>query len=335
MAAIQVAVLGLGRLGSSIGLGLRRYSKTKDARQEFAVSAYDPRAVMMSSAEGRAVADRFVRSPQDAVKDKDVVVMALPYAEVQATYRAIASALRQDAVLLDFSPLKLPSQDWTQKYLPETVHVVGVTAILNAKYLYDGLDDATHAAEDLFDDGGFLLMPGTSANPDAVQLAADFGTILGATPHFVDVAEHDGLAAALEGLPALLGVAMFQMLLRSAGWNDARRAGNPALGQLIHHLHDAHPDDLRDLLLLNRENTLRYLSEYIDVLEGFRDALGRGDRGALEEAMVRSEAAYREWILKRANNRWEGGSEPDVSAPSMMEGLFGGFLSKRMRGGKR
>lgn len=333
MTVIEVGVLGLGRVGASVGLALRRYSKSKEARQQFVVTAYDPRQSMMSSAETRGAADRYQRSPLDAVKDKDIVVLALPYAEVQAAYRAIAPSLRADAVILDASALKLPSQEWARRFLPDTIHTVGMTPILNAKYLYDGLDDASHASEDLFDDGVMLLMPDTRANADAVQLAADFSTILGATSHFVDPVEHDGLAAAVEGLPALLGVAMFQMLRRSDGWNDARRAGNPALGSLIHHLHDTHPDDLRDLLMLNRENTLRYLSEYIDVLESFRDTLARGDRAALEAAVVSSEEAYRDWVLKRAGNRWEDrGDGDDSQRPSVMDGLFGSFLSKRMRG---
>jgi prephenate dehydrogenase len=335
MAVIEVGVLGLGRVGASVGLALRRYNKGKEARQQFAVTGYDPRQSMMSSAEARGVADRMVRSPQDVVRGKDIVFFALPYAEVQAAYRLLAPTLRSDAVILDASPLKLPSQEWARKHLPDSIHTVGVTPILNAKYLYDGLDDANHAAEDLFDDGAMLLMPDPRANADAVQLATDFSSILGAAAHFVDPVEHDGLAAAVEGLPALLGVAMFQMLLRSDGWSDARRAGNPALGSLIHHLHDTHPDDLRDLIMLNRENTLRYLSEYIEVLESFRDTLARGDRAALEAAVVSSEEAYRDWVLQRASNRWERRGEVDDSGrPSVMDGLFGSFLSKRIRGNK-
>jgi prephenate dehydrogenase len=335
MSEINVGILGLGRVGASVGLALRRYMKSKDARHTFVITAYDPRQSMIEAAEKRGAADRFVRSPLDAVKDKDVVFVALPFAEVQAVYRTIAPALRGDAVVLDASPLKLPAQEWARKFLPEAVHTVGVTPILNAKYLYYGLDEANYAAEDLFDDGVFLLMPDTRANAEAVQLAADFATILGSTSHFVDPAEHDGLAAAVEGLPALLGVAMFGMLMRSAGWSDARRAGNPALGLLTHHLHDAHPDDLRDLLLQNRENTLHYLNAYIEVLEGFRDTLARNDRAALEESLVSSEETYRDWLLKRASNRWE---QRDDSAPApgiaMMDGLFGSYLGKRLRGKK-
>lgn len=336
MSTIQVGLLGLGRVGSSVGLALKRRNSQKDARQTFVVSAYDPRPTMVSAAEGRGVADRFVRSAADAVRDKDIVVIALPYAEVAAAYRTMAPSLRSDAVILDASLLKLPSMEWARKHLPENVHTIGVTPIVNARYLYEGLDDAAHAAEDYFDDGVLLIMPDVRANADAVQLAVDFSAILGASSHFVDPVEHDGVAAATEGLPALLGVAMFRMLQQSDGWNDARRAGNPALGLLTHHLHDAHPDDLRDLLLLNRENMLHVLNAYIGALEEFRDVLARADRPALEEVIVRSEEAYRAWLLKRASNRWDDSQEAsDAPRSAVMDGLLGSYLSKRLRGGKQ
>jgi len=331
--AINVAILGLGRVGASVGLALARYSERKDARQKFEIVGFDPRSGVASAAEKRGAVQRTVRNVHDAVADKDIVFIALPYAEVETVFREIADGLRTDVVVLDASPLKLPSLEWRAKLLPAHVHLVGITPVVNPRYLFDGLNDTDHAAADFFDDGFMLVMPDPRAAKAAVELATDFSALLGATPHFVDPDEHDGLVAATEGLPALLGAMTFYMLQHGEGWTDARRMGNPAFGQLTHHLVDTHPDDLRDLLLNNRQNVTRYLGELIEVMTSFQDILVRGDRAGLEAALVESYDAYQVWLSKRTSGRWDETSKtgPD-NTDSLMSGLIGNYLTKRLRG---
>ncbi len=336
---IHVGLLGLGRLGASFGLALRRYGERKDARQRFECVGYDPRQRVAETAQARGAAARLARSAYDACTGADIVIVALPYAEVQAVYRDIGSALRADAVVLDASPLKLPSQAWAAKHFPAHVHMVGITPVVNARYLFSGLDEADSAAEDMFDGGALLICPDASAHKDAVELAAGLGQILGAAAHFIDPIEHDGLAAATEGVPALIGIAMFYMLQRSEGWSDARRMGNPALGQLTHHLHDSHPDDLRDLLLHNRENVVRYLNELIETLNDMRTLLSDADRDGLEAGIGSASAEFAAWMNARLSGRWDKNqpaeSEIGRGSDGVMGSLLGGFLTRKLRGDDR
>jgi prephenate dehydrogenase len=331
---IQIGILGLGRIGTSVGLGLKRHNARKEAKQAFHIVGYDKRESAIEVANKRKAIDSVTRSAFDAAHNKDVVLIALPYAQVKDTYHAIAGALRSGCVVLDASPLKLPSLEWAKKTITNDAHAIGVTPIINPTYLYDGLDDTEHAAEDLFDKGGLLLMPSATAHPDAVELASDFGTILGATPHFVDPIEHDGVVAATEGIPALLGIAMFSMLRQSAGWGDAQRTGNPALGLLTHHLNDTHPDDIRDLLLNNVGNTLRYLDELIETLNAYRAVLAARDQAALEAELITTLEHYQAWLTKRNNGDWDKQLEtPNSSSGNLlMSGFLGGFLTRKLRG---
>lgn len=335
MTTVSVAILGLGRIGASIGLALKRYNERKDAQHKFEVTCADLRAGVREDATTLGLTDRIDRDPFNAARNKDIVVLALPYADVQAAYKNIGSELRSGAVILDASPLKEPSLEWAKTYLSKEAHVVGITPIINPKYLFDGLDDSLHAAADLFDNGAMLLMPSVTSIKDAVELAADFSTILGAKPHFADPAEHDSLSALTEGLPALLGVAAFYMTLKGQGWNDAQRFTNPAFGRLTHHLHDTHPDDLRDMLLNNRVSLVPQIDQLIETLTAFRGTLVRNDRAALEAALIESSDAYSNWINRRHNARWDD-EKAELNTPSvggmLMTGLMGNFLSKRLGG---
>jgi prephenate dehydrogenase len=336
MTTITVGILGLGRIGTSVGLALKRYNAQKDARQQFTISGFDSHDSSAETARKNGAVDSLARNPVDAAANKDIVVIALSYGEVQGAYRIIGTELHPSTVVLDTSPLKLPSMEWADKYLSSEVHMVSITPVVNAKYLFDGADDAEHAAADLFDKGIMLLMPSVTSAKDAVELASDFSQLLGATPRFADPVEHDGWIAATEGLPALLGVAAFHMLREDEGWGDTQRAANPAFGRLTHHLYDTHPDDLRDLLLQNRQNVIRHLDQMTETLRTLRAVLAQNDRAALEEALIESAKSYNEWLIRRQKARWDDRDESQSpqSRELFMGGLLGGYLSKRLRGGK-
>jgi prephenate dehydrogenase len=337
MADVSIGILGLGRVGASIMLALKRYNEKKDTQHKFEVVCADFRPGIREDALKNKIVATIERDLFAAARGRDIVVLALPYADTQAAYKEIGSELRAGAVVLDTSPLKLPPLEWAKKYLGQDVHMVGITPILNPRYLFDGLDDTLHAQADLFDKGNMLLMPSPSCVKEAVELAADFSSIIGSTAHFFDPAEHDSLVALADGLPALLGFVSFYFMSKSAGWDDAQRLTNPSFGRLTHHLYDTHPDDLRDTWLHNRENMLRQLNSLIGSLQDFRTILAHNDRGALEAALSEAGETYSAWINRRSRGVWDddtsGEMAPSIGS-SVMTGLFGGYLTKRLQGGK-
>jgi prephenate dehydrogenase len=331
MATISVAILGLGRLGASVGLALKRYNDSKDARDKFSITGVDTRA----EAQKTGAVDKVLRNPFEAAAEKDIIVVAMPYSEVQPLYQSLAPSLRPGAVIMDFSPLKLPSIQWAEKYLSKEHYLVGMTPVINPAYFFDASDETEKASVDYFDQGTMLLMPSANCAREAVELAADFSKVLGALPHFLDPAEHDGLVAGTEAIPALLGVAAFYMMSKSRGWEDMQRATNPNFAWLTHHLRDQHPDDLRDLLLNNRQNITRYVDEMIEALQGVRSVLQDNDRAALETLLINSAETYQAWLNRRYSGRWEG-SETRTSRPPTSElflsGMMGGFLARKLTG---
>ncbi len=334
---ITVTIVGLGRLGASVGLALQRYNQKGSTPHTFEVVGVEDRPAVLQEAEKRGAVSKTARNLYSAVQNRDIVVLALPYAEVRRTFQTMSDAIRPGGVVLDFSPLKLPSVKWAKEYLPKEAHLVGLTPVINPAYLYDGLDDTEHAAADLFDKGSMMLMPSPSCIPEAVELASDFSSLLGASVHFMDPGEHDSLIGATLGLPSLLGVMSFYSLSHSAGWGDIQRLTNPPFGRLTHALFDTHPDDLRDLWLNSRDSLVHYIDDLNEKLYEVRQALAREDRDALEALLTESSDQYSQWINRRHNNKWDTeGDRPNTPSTSeaLMTGLMGGMLARRLRGGK-
>lgn len=338
MNTINVGILGLGRISASIGLALKRYNARKDARQRFNVVGYDPSEVVVNAARTGNMVDAVTRSLIDAASNKDILVLALPYREVAAAYRTIGSEVRSGTVILDLSPLKLPSQRWAGKHLKADAYTVGMTPVINPAYLFDLTNEIARAAADTFDKGHILLMPHPQVPKEAVELAAHFADILGATPHFADPAEHDVWMASTEGLTAALGAAAFHAASHGDGWNDARRAGNPAFARLTYPLYESHPDDLRDLMLHNRDSMVRQIDATLQSLHTLRDILAHNDQKALEGLLIESAQRYQEWVIRREKGEWDDAAQNtqrESSAEVFMSGLFGTAVSKRLRGDKK
>src|SRR6185369_2339294 len=118
MATISLSILGLDRLGASVGLALRRYNLRKNSTHVFKTVGFDTRpgvtevAEKLAAAGNVAVADKIARRLGEAVDGQDIVVLTLPYSEVKDTYSRMAAGLRGGAVVLDMSQLIQPSLEW-------------------------------------------------------------------------------------------------------------------------------------------------------------------------------------------------------------------------------
>lgn len=329
---IQIGILGMGRLGTSIGLAVKRFAARKETRQQFHVSGYDTDPARVKAARERGALDASVTLPSDCADGRDIIILALPPGEVTGGLRAIAPALRDSAVILDFSPYKAIGLKWAQSTPGLSAHLLGVTAVLNPDYLFDGVDDPDHAAPDLFDKGHLLIAGASDTEPAALELAADFAVLLGAAPQFIDPVEHDIWMTWMAALPAALGVGAFLALRQSAGWDGTRRAGNPEFGRLTSPLAGMHPEDLYLLLATDRAGLARALDSAIAALTTLRDLAMREDPAGLREAITQASEGYQDWLMRRRRGEWD----PVETSLSMGEitartNLLGGLLGRRSK----
>lgn len=336
MGEVSVAILGLGRIGTSIGLALKRYNE-QGKQHQFSIIGYDSTSSIAKTAQKMGAVDSVGNRLDNIVADKDIIVMTLPLADVEAGYDLMSSRVRSGAVILDFSHLAQKSLEYGKKYLPEDAHVICVHPVLNPEYLFDGVDKIDKASADYFDNGTMLVMPSVKSLKESIELAADFSTILGMRVHYTDPAEHDGLVTATEALPSVLSVMYFYAMSKNLGWLDAQRLTNPTFGMLTHKLMDTHPDDIRDLWLDSSEGLVLQLDELIAQLRTVRGAIARKDRDALEVILEDSSREYEGWYNRRHSNHWKADEHLDSQAPSagtmmgnMMGNIFGGFR----RGGR-
>jgi len=332
MAQLSVAIIGLGRIGTSFGLSLKRHTREEN-KYSFDIVGFDISPDNAKHAQKMGAVDSTVPRAKDVVEDKDIVIIAISYDEVENMLKQIAPALRVGAVVLDASPLKQPSIQWAEEYFGEDNHLIGITPLVNPKYIFKPQDDTQMARDDMFDESSIILSPASSAIKEAVDLAFNLCTLIGSRPRFLDPSEHDVMLTQTVGLPRLIGFASFYHLMTQDNWHDMQWFTNPEWGVLTLPLRDVHPDALRDEWMNNPDILTRSIDGMIETLQQVRELLQDDDKRNLETTLVSTAEQYEKWLNHRYKADWDDYEPLKVDAShTLMGSIFGGAIAKRLRG---
>jgi prephenate dehydrogenase len=268
------------------------------------------------------------------VESADLVVIALPLADQRDTLRALAPSLRPGGVVACLTSLLNPALAWAAEVLSGDRHFVACHPILNPAHLHRPEVGLDAARADLFAKGLWALAPAPVCAPEALRLVVDVAQIVGAAPYFVDPAEHDGLAAAVEALPALLAWALMRASTAAPGWREMRKVADQKFALATAAITEAEPA----ALTLNRQNVLRHLDGALAALQSLRENLAQEKDVALAEALAEVVELRARWLAERQRADWAAQEHPPTEMPTPGENLsriFLGNLFGRRRDSKK
>lgn len=321
---VQITIIGLRRVGASIGLGL---AKIKD---QVVRVGNDRDFGVARQAEKLGATDKSVINLPSAVRDADVVIMALPVGEIRETMEVIAQDLKPGSVLIDTSPVKTAVMDWAKELLPgDDRYFVSLTPSLNPSYIMDTGEAAGMAYADLFQNSLMLISSMPGIHESALTLASNLTTVLGATPLYTDPVEADGLMAYSHLLPELVSAALVNATINQPGWREARKMAGHAYAQATEPVVQQEEDEvLGRAAILNAQNTVRMLDQVLMELRDIRDAVAGGDAEALHERLEHARQGRLTWLQQRKTADWE--PKPQQNIPTGGE-VFGRLFGIRPR----
>lgn len=268
-----VAIIGLGLIGGSLGLALKRHNETC-GKHRYHVIGYDQSQERREQARQRGAIDQASPSLAEAIQQADVIVLATPALAIRQVLSDLAPLLRQGALLSDTASTKAQVMRWAAELLPPHARFIG------GHPMAGGTGSLEESRLDLFTGATYcLVLPDETAQsvPDVLsQMIAD----VGANPLLLDAASHDQAVAAISHLPFLTASALVETLafadaealqimsaLASSGFRDTTRlaAGDPTM--------------YHDIALTNREAILPRLEAYITQLQTLCDLLQTSPQG--------------------------------------------------------
>ena len=325
----RITIIGLGLIGGSIGLGLT--AKT-DAIH---IVGHDIEIGQSRLAKKKGAVHQTSINLINACEDSDLIIIATPITAIRKTLELIGPYLKQGCVVTDTALLKEPVLAWAEEMLPDGISFVGGDPLMNPKAQPDDLtplQGLESARADLFENALYAICPSPKTPPAAVKRVSDMIYLLNARPFFLDSVEHDGMRAAVDGLPAMISLALMQKVGGSPGWREARKLAGHVFGMATASLAgDAAAQNAQSML--NAKHLVPRLDEMLHELRRLREWIVSENDAELEEAFNQAASLHTRWLADRAASRWE---EPLSEADSVTAlGTLGSMIGFGSRQRKR
>jgi cyclohexadieny/prephenate dehydrogenase len=283
MSMQHVAIIGLGLMGGSLGLALKR-------RGDVVVQAYARRVETRRAARAAGAADGVHAQAAAAVDGADIVVLCVPVLAAAPLTETFRGALKRGAIVTDVGSTKRQVMAALGEVLRGTGAVcVGSHPLAGSERT--GLDAASAA---LYTDATVVVVPDDASPPAAVAAVSALWESVGARVKRMSAAEHDRVLARTSHLPHIAAAALVETVLGgdaddaaplcgSGFWDTTRIAAGDA--GMWH-----------DIVASNRDETTAALAAYERTLAGLRADIAGGRFEAVRDFLA---AAQR----KRGANR--------------------------------
>ncbi len=193
----RIAIVGLGLIGGSLALALRR----RHPRSELLGA---DRSEVIQEALERGLVDHAGTDAGAAVAAADLVFLAGPVSAIVEQLTTLAPRFRDGALVTDVGSTKRRILE-AARALPPAVAFVGGHPM--AGKAASGL----HAAEELlFERASWAVVPREGTSAQAVDALESLIGSLGARPILIDAEEHDRAMAVVSHLPQLLSLILCQ-----------------------------------------------------------------------------------------------------------------------------
>ncbi len=226
----RVAILGVGLLGGSLALALRRRRPQIELIGTSRSHANRELAIL------RGVVDQTVESLEQACQGCDVVVVAAPVDSIAAMVVEAAAASPQHCLITDVGSTKAGIVETVSRDPRALAKFVAAHPIAGSEKT--GVE---HASETLFDEKVIVITPDANTDPLLSERAEHFWQLTGGRTTRMSASQHDAHLASVSHVPHLVSALVARMAdpqareLVGSGWRDITRvaAGDPALWTAI------------------------------------------------------------------------------------------------------
>jgi prephenate dehydrogenase len=314
----KIAIIGLGLIGGSLGLALKR-SRLSDIE----VAGFARSHTTRDKARKTGAVDRAASDAADAARDAAVVIIATPIAVIPDVMEEIAPALSNGCVVTDVASTKAQVMRWAEELLPRHVSFVGGHPMAGKEQT--GIDAAEPA---LFEGKPYCVVPSVGAKETAVNTIVGLADLIGATPVFMDAEEHDSYVAAVSHLPLVVSAALFSLVRDSAAWPEMAQLASSGFRDVTR-LASGSPEMSEDICRTNGENIIHWLDRTVAELRKYRDLIKSDDEEALFKAFARVKLERDAFLAGGARPRRP--ERPAEEGVSLSDLLVGHWAASRAR----
>ena len=281
----KVAVIGMGLIGASIALSIRRGGLAKEIVGSDCSS-------QVGNAVGRLnLTDRFESDAAIAVKDADLVIMAVPVGAVGSLAKQIIPSLKRGAVLTDTGSTKTSIIRDVAPYLRDDISWLPSHPLAGTEH-----SGPSAGFESLFDGRYWIVLPLEVEEATVVKFEK-FVTSLGSVTERMSEEYHDKVLALTSHLPHLIAYTIVGTAvdLETQLKNDVIRFSASGFRDFTR-IASSDPVMWRDIFLNNDVAVLEMLQRFSEDLSFLQRAIRWQESDKLEEFFSRTREIRRSII---------------------------------------
>ena len=282
----QLGVIGCGLMGGSFALALKRGGLVRR------VVGYSKSPSTTERARKLGIIDVAAESALLAVAGSDIVLIAVPVAATEGTFKAIRHLVEPGVLFMDVGSTKRDVVDAARRVLRERVASF-VPAHPIAGKEASGIQ---HADAGLYSGRQVILTPLPQSNPVLVQKATDVWSAIGSQVLKMSPENHDAAFAAVSHLPHLLAFAYFSAVTHQPSGRDFLSLAGPGFRDFTR-IAASDPAVWRDILMANREEVLKQSARFRHALDALELVMQSGNADALEDLIRTASEGRAGWQM--------------------------------------
>ncbi len=264
----KVTILGVGLIGASFALAMRRYGVCNE------VIGYGRREENLQKAKAKAIIDSFKLDPAEACDGSDLVLFATPVGSFIDITKRIRSSLKMGTIVTDVGSVKGKLVCDMEALMPAGVYFVGGHPVAGSEL--SGIDTAT---ADIFNGAKCIITPTGNTDKIAIEKVIAIWKTFGSIVNLINPDEHDRIYASVSHLPHLIAYVIVNTVadinssylkFSGQGFMDSTRIAS------------SHPELWRDICILNKDNILESIEVFKKNLDRVSQYLRAYDSESLE-----------------------------------------------------
>ena len=282
----QLGLIGCGLMGGSFAMAMKRAGLVKR------VVGYSKSPSTTERARQMGVIDVEAPSALLAVSGADIVLLAVPVAATEATFKAIRHLVTANMLVMDVGSTKRDVVDAARRVLRDHVGSFVPAHPIAGKEV-SGVE---HADPDLYQGRQVILTPVDKTQPAHLKRAQELWEAMGCHVHQMSPESHDAAFAAVSHLPHLIAVALMHGILHQKDGKEFLSLGGPGFKDFTR-IAASDPKMWRDVLLANRLELIEQAKIFQRSMMNMLQMAEEGNGEKLEEMLAEASLVRSHWRM--------------------------------------
>jgi prephenate dehydrogenase len=271
----KVAILGVGLIGASFALAMKKYKLSNH------ITGHGRSIENLQRAKEMRIIDSYDLDPGKACDGSDLILFATPVGSFIEIARKIQSSLKKGAIVTDVGSVKGRLVHDMEALMPEGTYFIGGHPIAGSSR--SGIDTAR---AEIFIDAKCIITPTEKTSKNALEMVIYIWKTFGSIVELINPDEHDRIYAVVSHLPHLIAYAIVNTVVDVDG-SYLKFAGSGFIGTT--RIASSPTELWRDICILNKDNLLKSIETFNRNLERLSQYIKASDRESLEKEFKKAQ----------------------------------------------